>query len=505
MKVAIVGAGVAGLTAAKVLRQAGVEPVVFDRTPDVGGVWSCTRRYPGLQLQNDKGTYALSDRPMPAHYPQWPSGQQVQQYLESYASAAGLEPHLRLSTEVECAEFTADQQGWLLTTRAAGAAETTTEAFDQLIVANGIFCEPDVPDFDGLAEFQAVGGQVLAANELHDAEDAHGRHVIVVGHGKSACDIAAAVSGTAASTALVARELLWKMPRRLGGVLNYKVLLLTRLGEGLFRYLHPRGIERFLHGPGDRVRRMMLAAVQELTTIQLRLRPLGLVPDGDLQDIARSTVSLATDGFSRRVAAGRIRVHRDNQIVRLLQQDGQPAALLSDGRTLPADLVVCGTGFRQAVPFLPTALQDRLTDDRGNFVLYRHIQPLDVPRLFFNGYNSSLFSPLSAEMAAIWIASRLLEDRPLPPFEQRRDEVQTRLRWMEERTHGHHARGTNVIPFSMHSIDETLDELGLNVGPFSRAAQWLIPVRPQAYRQVTSSLLRRAATTRGAQPPVSSS
>ena len=38
-----------------------------------------------------------------------------------------------------------------------------------------------------------------------------------------------------------------------------------------------------------------------------------------------------------------------------------------------------------------------------------------------------------------------------------------RLRWMEERTEGKHARGTNIIPFSMHQIDELLEEVDLAI------------------------------------------
>ena len=52
MRIGIIGAGVAGLTTAKTLKQAGHDVVVFDRTPDVGGVWSATRRYPGLTTQS---------------------------------------------------------------------------------------------------------------------------------------------------------------------------------------------------------------------------------------------------------------------------------------------------------------------------------------------------------------------------------------------------------------------------------------------------------------------
>ncbi len=86
MRVAIIGAGVAGLATAKVLRQAGHEVVVFDKTPDVGGVWSRTRRYPGLTTQSPKAQYSLSDFPMPKSYPEWPSGEQIQAYLEQYAA-----------------------------------------------------------------------------------------------------------------------------------------------------------------------------------------------------------------------------------------------------------------------------------------------------------------------------------------------------------------------------------------------------------------------------------
>lgn len=313
--------------------------------------------------------------------------------------------------------------------------------------------------------------------------------MLVVGYGKSSCDVAVPISDVAASTAVVARELLWKMPKKLGGVLNYKYLMLTRMGEGLFRYLRPHGVERFLHGPGDAVRRRMLGSVQSVATRQLRLRELGLVPGGSFEDIARSTVSLATDDFSERVAAGTIRVHRDRVVARLLEKDGRPHAELSDGTLLPADLVICGTGFRQSVPFLGPDVQRRITDERGNFVLYRQIKPIDVPGLHFAGYNSSFFSPLSAEMAAVWIAHDLLGTLSLPPAAEQRRLVDERLRWMEERTDGRHARGTNIIPFSLHNIDEVLGDIGANIGPLRRARQWLLPVDPGAYRGVTRHLV----------------
>ena len=81
-------------------------------------------------------------------------------------------------------------------------------------------------------------------SEFHDLEDARGKHIVVAGYGKSACDLAAAIADVSASTTVVARQLIWKMPKRPGGI-NIKYVLLTRMGEGLFRYIRPTGFERF--------------------------------------------------------------------------------------------------------------------------------------------------------------------------------------------------------------------------------------------------------------------
>src|SRR5262245_38915326 len=99
--VGIIGAGFAGLSTAKVLKKFGFEVTVFEKAGDVGGVWSASRRYPGLTTQNPRTTYALSDFPMPDSYPEWPSGEQVQAYLESYAARFGFAQNILLDTEVQ--------------------------------------------------------------------------------------------------------------------------------------------------------------------------------------------------------------------------------------------------------------------------------------------------------------------------------------------------------------------------------------------------------------------
>jgi cation diffusion facilitator CzcD-associated flavoprotein CzcO len=485
MRVAIIGAGVAGLATAKVLLAAGHDVVVYDRTPDVGGVWSRTRRYPGLTTQSPKAQYSLSDFPMPEDFPEWPTGAQVQSYLAAYATEFGLDRVLRLDTEVTAARPRAN--GWEI--EAAGQ----TEVFDRLVVANGVFCEPAVPSYPGLGEFTAAGGRVCAGTSFHDASDARGKHVLVVGYGKSACDVTVPISEVAASTDVIARQALWKVPRKVGGVLNFKMLLLTRMGEALFRYVRLRGFEKFLHGPGNRLRRNMINSIGSVSVRQFGLRSLGLVPAGHMEDIVRGAIGLATEGFFEGVAAGAITVHRDRTIVRLLGGD-RTSAELSDGTVLPADLVVCATGFTQGVPFLPGAVQGRLLDERGNFLLYRQIRPVGVPGLYFNGYNSSFFSPLNAEMAAVWIAADIAGAVPLPDDATMRQAVADQLAFMDTATDRHHCHNTKIIPFSMHNVDEVLGDLAVNIPARTRASHWLNPVNPKAYRKITPTVLSRLAT-----------
>jgi hypothetical protein len=492
MRIGIIGAGVAGLATAKVLTQAGHEVRVFDKCPDVGGVWSRTRRYPGVTTQSPKAQYSLSDFPMPKGYPEWPSGAQVQAYFAAYAAEFGLEPALRLSTEVTAASPLGDGR-WSLETRGARGS-TAVEEFDRLVIANGVFCEPAVPTYPGLAEFTAAGGRLYPATEFNDAEEARGKHVLVVGYGKTACDVAVAMNGVAAHTDVIARQLLWKVPRKIGGFLNFKLLLLTRMGEGLFRYLRLRGFEKFLHGPGNGLRRRMINSIGSVSIRQFGLAKLDLVPAGHMEDIVRGAIGLATEGFFEGVKDGSITVHRDATITRLLAGDDGPAAELSDGTVLRADLVVCATGFTQGVPFLSEDTRGRLFDERGNFMLYRQILPLDTPGLYFNGYNSSFFSPLNAEMAALWIAAHVAGAVPLPDAEALRDAVVEQLAFMDEATNTHHCRGTKIIPFSMHNVDEVLSDLDLNISPVVRATHWLNPVDPAAYRRMTPLLLRRLAS-----------
>lgn len=486
MRVVIVGCGFSGITTAKTLLELGHEVVIFEKCPDVGGVWSKTRRYPGLATQNTKDTYCLSDLPMPSHYPAWPAGEQVQAYLEAYVAKHDLQKVIKTSTEV-VEMVRSDEANWLVKT-----SDGQTTKADHVVVCNGIFSEGFVPDYPGKAEFEAEGGQVLHTSQVNaDLSRLAGKKVAVVGYGKSSCDVAFAISKVASSTTVIARRLIWKLPRKIRG-LTYKFLLLTRLGEALFEYIKPSSsVERFLHGAGKGLRNSVVDSLEWVVKGQLKLERLGLVPEGSFETIARSTISLSTEGFYDAVQRGQIAVKRDSKIDKLVAGKG---VLLDDGSLVEADVVICGTGFRQdPPPFLPEKIRNTLTDEAGNWLLYRHIKPIFVDDVTFNGFNSSLFCPTSSEAGALWIAAYLARGNSMLPEtrEEQMRETREKLDWLEERSKGKHAHGTNLVPFSLHSIDDTLQDVGVDLSRWQRFKQWLLPVDPTAYKGLVGQLRKK--------------
>jgi hypothetical protein len=83
----------------------------------------------------------------------------------------------------------------------------------------------------------------------------------------------------------------------------------------------------------------------------------------------------------------------------------------------------------------------------------------------------------------------------LPDEATRRADVVAQLAFLDTATGAHHCRGTKIIPFSIHNVDEVLGDLGVQIGRFTRAAHWLNPVSPAAYRSLTPMLLTRLAGT----------
>ncbi len=485
MKVAIIGAGVSGLTTARVLKSLGHDVVVFDRTPDVGGVWSSTRAYPRVSTQDDRTTYAFSDTPMPDDFDAHPTGEQVRDYLALYAAEHGITPHLRLGTEVQRVEPRHGAEGWRLTV--VGPIGRMIELADWVVAANGVYSQPHVPAWPGRAEFEAAGGRVLTPTSLGDGADLEGRSVVVVGWGKTACDIAAFSSDHAERTTHVVRTVRWKMPKRVAGGPDWKRLILTRVGEHLL-CAPPRTVAGRLFSRLDRVPRVGFELLLgRVVARQQGLDRIGMKPDLRIPWCD----SLETDGYFAAVGDCRIGMRRDRSVRRLRVVDGAPAVELSDGAIVPADVVVPGTGFDQSVDFLAPAVRRELLDRHGDLPLYRRILPTGVDRIAFIGWGNTYRSPLTAEVSAVWLGAHLAGDLPDVSALERAGEAE-----LFRLTHERAAQvGAAQLPNGSYAdLDVLLADLRLSLPVATRLAQLVRPLDPADYADLLPRLRARLET-----------
>ncbi|KAH7105476.1 hypothetical protein BKA62DRAFT_391123 [Auriculariales sp. MPI-PUGE-AT-0066] len=397
MKIAIVGAGFAGVATGRVLLRLKHEVTIFEAAPDVGGVWSKTRSYPGLSTQSPASTYHFSDMPWPKDTPFCPTGPQVQAYIEVYVRQFGLQERLHLRTEVVSAAQGPDQR-WIVITRQTDesgqqllSASLEQDTFDHIVICNGPYSRPHLPKYPGKETFDAGGGRFLHSSEFLDVETARGKNILVVGYGKSACDVAVSACSTASSVTVVARKLRWKFPHKILGIVPTHMVLMPRIGEALFLFKEPGFVSRLLNGPLSFIRRAAMSFLQWAIQLRTGVQALGLIPDSGIEHAADGTLSVVTDGFFEGVRDGKIAVLRETSIQSLGQnKHGRPMATLSNGTSVSADLVLAGTGWEQDIPFLAPETVAQIKNSRGDFVLYRWIQPPKVDGLWFNGYAGSL-------------------------------------------------------------------------------------------------------------------
>ena len=207
MRLAVVGAGPAGLATLRALTARGFDAVAFERRPCVGGVWALhdderpTAAYRSLHLITSRDRTEFAELPMPDGTPDYPSRDAVGRYLEGYAEKFGLLDRIRLNEGV-AQRAAARTDGWELELESG-----ERERFDMLVVANGHNEEAKWPDPPYPGDFD---GRQLHALDYAEADEFRDQNVLVVGMGNSAMDIATDISLVADRTLPV------RPPRHLG-------------------------------------------------------------------------------------------------------------------------------------------------------------------------------------------------------------------------------------------------------------------------------------------------
>ncbi len=204
-RIAIIGAGFAGLGAAIQLRQAGFDDlVVFDRGAEVGGTWR-DNTYPGCACDIRSHLYSFSFFRNPDWTSEYPRQPEIEAYLQHAADHFGLRPFLRLRTEVTELRWDEAARTWSVHT-----SDGDVETFDVVINGTGPLSRPQVPDVPGLDRF--AGTWFHSARWDHDHR-LKGERVGVIGTGASAIQFVPEIARRAERLTVFQRTPPWIVPR----------------------------------------------------------------------------------------------------------------------------------------------------------------------------------------------------------------------------------------------------------------------------------------------------
>ncbi len=217
---AVIGAGAAGLCAAKTLVASGFDVTIFEAGSQIGGLWvyendnGLSSAYRSLHINSEARVSSYGDFPFPTGGALYPDHAEMKQYFEGYARHFDLLRRIRFNSRVAAVE----PRGAGLMVRLENDAE---DVFDGVVAASGHQSSPRHPP-----EAKHFTGEYLHAHSYRVPEAFAGKRVLVIGPGNSGVDIAADICTVTEQTALCARSPVLIMPRMMFGVPNSRTLVM---------------------------------------------------------------------------------------------------------------------------------------------------------------------------------------------------------------------------------------------------------------------------------------
>lgn len=209
LNVAIVGAGMAGMTAAMAAAEEGVSFEIFDRNHEVGGTW-LTTTYPGIGVDTPSAYYSLSRDVNPDWSNYYPQGAEYQRYLVSLAAKHNLREHTRFGTEVEALWWDEDRSQWQIHSVDADGNRDISYA-RVVITAAGYLNRPRWPEFQGMNTFEGVSVHTAQWDESLNLIN---KRVAIIGAGCTAVQIVDASVDDVEHLTVFQRQPHWVAPRK---------------------------------------------------------------------------------------------------------------------------------------------------------------------------------------------------------------------------------------------------------------------------------------------------
>ncbi|XP_059196502.1 flavin-containing monooxygenase 5-like [Centropristis striata] len=416
-RVAVIGGGCSGLTCIKTCLDEGLEPVCFESSDDIGGLWRFKENpeadrasiYHSVIINTSKEMMCFSDFPIPGHFPNYMHNSLIMDYFRMYADRFQLTKHIRFNTKVlqvkQRSDFSHSGQWDVETENKDGKKEK--HIFDAVLICIGHHCHPNMPlhDFPGIDSFR---GTYFHSRDYKTAEEWRNKKVVVIGIGNSGGDIAVELSRVTKQLYLSTRRGAWILNRVWDNGLPLD-LGFNRVNTAL-QDLLPFG---FVCSVGEKILN------QRVDHSLYNLKP---------KHRLFSQHPTMNDELPNRILSGTVQVKPNIRRFQGSSVEFDDGSVVED-----VDLVVFATGYRFSFPFLASHVVS-VSDNKAS--LYKFVFPpeLERPTLAIIG----LVQPLGAimpisEIQARWATRVFKGCLKLPPMASMQKDIQCKKDMMAKR------------------------------------------------------------------------
>jgi len=326
---AIVGAGPAGLVAARAFRRYGLDVEILERWDKPGGLWNIEQ--PGSPLYETCNFICSRDFggfigfPMPKDYPIYPRWDQIRDYVHDFARHIGADELTRYGADVAEARPVSDERGQYWVVRTADGDE---REYRGVVYAGGAQWDPYIPQIPGEETFT---GKIIHSAHYDSPDQFRGKRVLVVGAGNSGVDIVCDAAFHAKKAYLSTRRGYWFFPKTAFG----------KAVPDIFQGVAQIPATSLFDTPD------FPAAVELITASVGDLSNYGL-PQPD--HAPATTHPIANNQVLHALSHGLLE-HRPG-----IERIAADTVHFTDGRTVQVDLIVLATGYDLHVPWLPEGL-----------------------------------------------------------------------------------------------------------------------------------------------------
>ncbi|MSP05714.1 MAG: NAD(P)/FAD-dependent oxidoreductase [Acetobacteraceae bacterium] len=354
--VLVIGGAQAGLSIAARLNQLGVDTLVVEQWPRIGDSWR--RRYHSLALHNSIHLNDLPYMPFPPTWPKYIPKDMLGNWFEFYADA--MEINCWTNTEFVSGSWDETTKSWTARLKRADGTERIVLP-RHLVFANGVSSYPMIPDLPGLDDFK---GEVLHSEGFNSGATWEGKNALILGTGSSANDIALDLHSHGVSTTLIQRGSTTVVSIDPSARLNEAIwdegppvedcdLIVSSATPSLIIQGYKMVVQRMLELDKD--------MVDGLKGVGFKF-DVGEDNTGHQMKYFRRGGGYNLDaGSSALMAKGELGLLQYDRIERFTAT----GALLKDGSTVPADLIVLATGYYPQKELVRRALGEAMAGRIG--------------------------------------------------------------------------------------------------------------------------------------------